>query len=134
MVSFFPKGNSRFGSRQFLVVIFFLGVILPTQTGLTQEISPTPVISQPSQPEQTPTTGLFFADIIVRGKPVFQVGSLGELSAAQRAQIINRRIASILVRSQTDSQVSLVPDPQRGIATLQMNNRVVMTVTRPAMI
>lgn len=130
MVSFFPKGNSRFGSRQFLVVIFLLGVILPTQRGLTQEISPTPVISQPSPPEQTPTNGLFFADIIVRGKPVFQVGSLGELSATQRAEIINRRIASILVRSQTDSQVSLVPDPQRGIATLQMNNRVVMTVTR----
>jgi small-conductance mechanosensitive channel len=130
MVSLFPKGNSRFGSRQFLVVIFLLGVILPTQRGLTQEISPTPVISQPSPPEQTPTTGLFFADIVVRGKPVFQVGSLGELSATQRAQIINRRIASILVRSQTDSQVSLVPDPQRGIATLQLNNRVVMTVTR----
>ena len=130
MVSLFPKGNSRFGSRQFLVVIFLLGVILPTQRGLTQEISPTPVISQPSQPEQTPTTGLFFADIVVRGKPVFQVGSLGELSATQRAEIINRRIASILVRSQTDSQVSLVPDPQRGIATLQLNNRVVMTVTR----
>ncbi|MDB9538157.1 mechanosensitive ion channel family protein [Anabaenopsis tanganyikae CS-531] len=130
MVSLFPKGNSRSGSRQFLVVIFFLGVILPTQRGLTQEISPTPVISQPSQPEQTPTTGLFFADIVVRGKPVFQVGSLGELSATQRAEIINRRIASILVRSQTDTQVSLVPDPQRGIATLQLNNRVVMTVTR----
>ncbi|MDH6100689.1 mechanosensitive ion channel family protein [Anabaenopsis sp. FSS-46] len=130
MVSLFPKGNSRSGSRQFLVVIFLVGVILPTQRGLTQEISPTPVISQPSQPEQTPTTGLFFADIVVRGKPVFQVGSLGELSATQRAEIINRRIASILVRSQTDSQVSLVPDPQRGIATLQLNNRVVMTVTR----
>lgn len=130
MVSVFPKGNSRFGSRQFLVVIFFLGVISPIQTGRTQGISPTPVISQPCQPEQTPTNGLFFADIVVRGKPVFQVGSLGELSATQRAEIINRRIASILVRSQTDSQVSLVPDPQRGIATLQLNKRVVMTVTR----
>ncbi|MDB9446429.1 mechanosensitive ion channel family protein [Anabaena sp. CS-542/02] len=130
MVSLFPKGNSRFGSRQLLVILILLSLILPIQTGRTQEISPTPVISQPSPPEQTPTNGLFFADIIVRGKPVFQVGSLGELSATQRAEIINRRIASILVRSQTDSQVSLVPDPQRGIATLQMNNRVVMTVTR----
>ncbi len=130
MASLFPKGNSRFGSRQLLVILILLSLILPIQTGRTQETSPVPVISQPSQPEQTPTTGLFFADIVVRGRPVFQVGSLGELSATQRAEIINRRIASILVRSQTDSQVSLVPDPQRGIATLQLNKRVVMTVTR----
>ncbi|QOV24782.1 mechanosensitive ion channel family protein [Anabaenopsis elenkinii CCIBt3563] len=130
MASLFPKGNSRFGSRQLLVILILLSLILPIQTGRTQETSPVPVISQPSEAEQTPTTGLFFADIVVRGQPVFQVGSLGELSAAQRAQIINRRIASILVRRQTDSQVSLVPDPQRNIATLQLNNRVLMTVTQ----
>lgn len=130
MASLFPKGNSRFGSRQLLVILILLSLILPIQTGRTQETSPVPVISQPSEAEQTPATGLFFADIVVRGKPVFQVGSLGELSAAQRAQIINRRIASILVRRQTDSQVSLVPDPQRNIATLQLNNRVLMTVTQ----
>ena len=131
MVSFIPKGHSRYYSRQFLAVIFLLSVlIIPTQKGLTQEVSPIPVTSPPSETEDTPTTGLFFADILVRGQPVFQIGSLGELSARQRAQIINRRIASVLVRSQTDKQVSVVTDSQRGIATLQLNNRVLMTVTQ----
>ena len=131
MVSFIPKGHSRYYSRQFLAVIFLLSVlIIPTQKGLTQEVAPIPVTSPPSETEDTPTTGLFFADILVRGQPVFQIGSLGELSARQRAQIINRRIASVLVRSQTDRQVSVVTDSQRGIATLQLNNRVLMTVTQ----
>ncbi len=131
IVSFIPKGHSRYYSRQFLAVIFLLSVlIIPTQKGLTQEVSPIPVTSPPSETEDTPTTGLFFADILVRGQPVFQIGSLGELSARQRAQIINRRIASVLVRSQTDKQVCIVTDSQRGIATLQLNNRVLMTVTQ----
>ncbi|ULP71727.1 mechanosensitive ion channel family protein [Nodularia sphaerocarpa] len=131
IVSFVFQSNNRYYSRQFLAVIFLLSVlILPTQKGLTQEIPPIPATSQPSNTEETPTTGLFFADILVRGQPVFQIGSLGELSARQRAQIINRRIASVLVRSQTDRQVSVVTDSQRGIATLQLNNRVLMTVTQ----
>jgi small conductance mechanosensitive channel len=66
----------------------------------------------------------------VRGQPVFQVGSLGELSANERAQIINRRIASILVQTPINRTVAVVLDPQRGIATLQLNNRVLMTVTQ----
>jgi hypothetical protein len=41
----------------------------------------------------TPATesvdGLFFADILVRGIPVFQIGGLPELNATQRADIIN---------------------------------------------
>ncbi|TVP58816.1 MAG: mechanosensitive ion channel family protein [Nodularia sp. (in: Bacteria)] len=131
MLSLLPKGNLRCLSRQSLSVIFLLSVLIsPTQKGLTQEIPPIPVTSQPSETEDTPTTGLFFADILVRGQPVFQVGSLGELSARQRAQIINRRIASVLVRSQTDQKVAVVTDSQRGIATLQLNNRVLMTVTQ----
>ncbi|WP_414548578.1 mechanosensitive ion channel family protein [Anabaena sp. CCY 0017] len=131
MVSFIPKVNSRYYSRQFLAVIFLLSVlIVPTQKAISQEVSPIPVTSPSSETEDTPTTGLFFADILVRGRPVFQIGSLGELTATQRAQIINRRIASILVRSPTDKQVSVVTDSQRGIATLQLNNRVLMTVTQ----
>jgi small conductance mechanosensitive channel len=129
-VSLFPKGNSRYYSRQLLVVIFLLTVLLvPTGKALTQEISPIPVTPPPSETEQTSRNGLFFADIVVRGQPIFQVGSLGELSAKERAQIINRRIASVLIRSQTDKEVAVIPDSQRGIATLQLNNRVLMTVT-----
>lgn len=131
MVSFLTQANSRYYSHQFLTVIFLLSVlILPTQKGITQEISPIPLTSPPSQTEENPTSGLFFADIVVRGRPVFQVGSLGEFSAKQRAQIINRRIASVLLRPQTDQQVAVVTDLQRGIATLQLNNRVLMTVTQ----
>lgn len=130
-VSLFPKGNSRYYFRQFLVVIFLLTVLLvPTGKALTQEISPIPVTPPPSETEPTSRNGLFFADIVVRGQPVFQVGSLGELSARKRAQIINRRIASVLVRSQPEQQIAVIPDPQRGIATLQLNNRVLMTVTQ----
>lgn len=131
MVRFLFKSNSRYYSRQFLAVIFLLSVlIVPTQKALSQEVSPIPVTSPLSATQEIPPTGLFFADILVRGRPVFQIGSLGELSARQRAQIINRRIASILVRSQTDNKVAVVKDSQRGIATLQLNNRVLMTVTQ----
>ncbi|MCU0537154.1 MAG: mechanosensitive ion channel family protein [Hydrococcus sp. Prado102] len=119
--------------RQFRVrfsIAFLLGslLLLPTSKGLTQEI-PALDLPQTSQSEEIPADGLFFADIVVRGQPVFQVGSLSELSAIERAQIINRRIASFLTQSQTDTTVTVVTDSERGIATLQLNNRVLMTVT-----
>ncbi|MEA5579948.1 mechanosensitive ion channel family protein [Nodularia harveyana UHCC-0300] len=131
MVNFFPKIDRKYYSRQFLSVLFLLTLLIsPIQKALTQEISPIDITSPITETSITQTDGIFFADILVRGKPVFQVGSLGELSAIQRAQIINRRIASVLVRSQTDSKVSVVKDSQRGIATLQLSNRVLMTVTK----
>ncbi|GAB4225090.1 MAG: hypothetical protein Kow0049_02290 [Stanieria sp.] len=74
--------------------------------------------------------GLYFADVWVRGRPIFQIGSLPELNATQRAEIINRRIASILTQSEVVEQVTVKSDNPRQIATLQLNNRVLMTVTQ----
>jgi small conductance mechanosensitive channel len=131
MVRRFLKGIGRFYTRKFLVVIFVLSLLLvPMGQGLTQEIPPIPVTPPPGETQPIPAAGPFFADIVVRGQPVFQLGSLGELSATERAQIINRRIASVLVQNPVNRTVSVVLDPQRDIATLQLNNRVLMTVTQ----
>lgn len=81
-------------------------------------------------PETLPADGLFFADVIVRGQPIFQIGSLSNLSASDRAQIINRRIASFLAQPRNNRTVTVQADPERGIATLQLNNRILMTVTQ----
>ncbi|MGF1487630.1 MAG: mechanosensitive ion channel family protein [Prochloraceae cyanobacterium] len=77
-----------------------------------------------------PIKGIYFADVLVRGKPIFQVGSIGELSARQRAAIINRRIASVLARSDNSiPKITVKPDDPRKIAILQVNDRIIMTVT-----
>jgi small conductance mechanosensitive channel len=107
----------------------FLSILLPSAIGLTQTIPIAPATSQSPDPE-VPTDGLFFADIIVRGQPVFQVGSVGDVSASQRAQIVNRRIAGILAQPQIGRSVTVVPDASRGIATLQVGNRVLITITQ----
>ncbi|MGF1498543.1 MAG: mechanosensitive ion channel family protein [Elainellaceae cyanobacterium] len=73
--------------------------------------------------------GLYFADVVVRGRPIFQIGSLSDISATQRAEIINRRIASILSRIDDPGEVEVQTDSGRGLATLRLNNRVLMTVT-----
>ncbi len=76
-----------------------------------------------------PADGLYFADILVRGQAIFQIGSLGDLSASQRAAIINRRIASLLDR--TDGKVAITAEPvaDQNLVTVQANNRILMTVT-----
>lgn len=72
---------------------------------------------------------MYFADILVRGQSVFQVGSLSDLSASDRAQIVNRRIASVLAQPEAEGAVTAELDSTRGIALLKINNRVLMTVT-----
>jgi len=61
-----------------------------------------------------------------------QVGSLGDLGARERAKIINRRISSLLAQSESETlgQVRVKPDDPRQVATLRLNNRVLMTVTQ----
>lgn len=77
-----------------------------------------------------PGDGVYFADVLVRGQPVFQVGSLNNLSAGQRAAIISRRIASLLERTDGNVQVTASPvSEQQDLVTIQANNRVLMTVT-----
>jgi small conductance mechanosensitive channel len=123
--------TSKFITHYLTKVVLFASLfLLPTGKGLTQEIPPTNVSPQPTQSEAIPEDELFFADIIVRGQPIFQIGSLSELSATERAEIVNRRIASILAQSSSETTVTVVSDRQRGIATLQSNNRILMTVTQ----
>ncbi|MBF2078115.1 MAG: hypothetical protein IGR76_06235 [Synechococcales cyanobacterium T60_A2020_003] len=90
------------------------------------------VLTPPSSttlPTAPPTPDTFFADVVVRGQPIFQVGSIGNLEAGDRAHIINRRIAGLLSQSRSLDPVTVQYDPTRQIAILQVNNRVIMTVT-----
>lgn len=129
------KRKPRSNWRQWAGLV--VGVMLLTSPGLplqAQSEGPgaetLPILSQPPEPAKPPETGLFFADVLVRGQPVFQVGSLGELSAAERAQIINRRIAGLLSQGSPPDQVMVRFIEDQRVALLQVNNRVLMTVTQ----
>ena len=76
-----------------------------------------------------PEDGLFFADVIVRGQSIFQVGSLNNLLASERATIISRRIASLLERPGGSVAVTTAPVGNQRLVNIQANNRVLMTVT-----
>ncbi|NJM99147.1 MAG: mechanosensitive ion channel family protein [Phormidesmis sp. RL_2_1] len=76
-----------------------------------------------------PSDNSYFADVLVRGQTVFQVGSLSDLSASERAAIINRRIASLLAQTMGEVPVKTSSVADQGLITLQANNRVLMTVT-----
>ncbi|MFE1747630.1 mechanosensitive ion channel family protein [Coleofasciculus sp. H7-2] len=126
MKTLFHRSTWQQGSQrvQILIVItsiFFVNI----PSGLAQETA-----SPKSTPVRISTEEQYFADVVVRGRPVFQVGSLSGISAQERSQIINRRIASILLQSEALGQVTVKPDNPRKIATLQLNNRVLMTVTQ----
>ncbi len=108
-----------------LIVSSFFWVMVPIATS-QEDIAPAESIPLESN---IPDDSAYFADILVRGQPVFQIGSLAQINARQRAAIVNRRIASLLAQSQSIGQVTVKPDEPRKIATLQVNNRVLMTVT-----
>ncbi|WP_239112385.1 mechanosensitive ion channel family protein [Halomicronema sp. CCY15110] len=86
-------------------------------------------IAEPAPASTATTQAVFFADVLVRGQPVLQVGSVGELSATERAQQISRRIAGLVQQPQPLDAVQVRYDNPRNLATLQLNNRVIMTVT-----
>ncbi|WP_050780061.1 mechanosensitive ion channel family protein [Crocosphaera chwakensis] len=108
-----------------VIVSSFFWVMVPT--AISQE-DIVPVESVPIE-NNVPNDSVYFADVLVRGQPIFQIGSLAEIDARQRAATVNRRIASLLAQNQPLEQVSVNPDNPRKIATLQVNNRVLMTVT-----
>lgn len=101
--------------------------IAPTALSQDEE-----VIVTPDQPTAVaiPSDGLYFADVVVRNRPIFQIGSLPQIDASARAEIINRRIASLLAQTETPDQVNIAPDNPRKIATLRVKNRILMTVTQ----
>ncbi|MBD1908830.1 mechanosensitive ion channel [Funiculus sociatus GB2-A5] len=117
--------STRNKIHRFQILIVITGVLFTATPAGTQEMptsKPTPVRVYGEE--------LYFADVTVRGYPVFQVGSLAGLSAKERSQIINRRIASVLAQPEALGQVAVKPDDPKKIATLQVNNRVLMTVTQ----
>ena len=96
---------------------------------LTQEEENIPTPTEPA-PVAIPSDGLYFADVLVRNRPVFQIGSLPQIDASARAEIINRRIASLLSQNENPDKVEITPDNPRKIATLRIKNRILMTVTQ----
>ena len=129
------KNNYRQRCRRFMlpwqfVIIFIVGVAISlsiSSVALPQDED----ISIPTEPTSVaiPSDGLYFADILVRNRPVFQIGSLPQIDASARADIINRRIASLLSQNETPDRVEITPDNPRKIATLRVKNRILMTVT-----
>ena len=103
------------------VSLWFTPVALTQDAEIVTPTEPTPVA--------IPSDGLYFADVLVRNRPVFQIGSLPQIDASARADIINRRIASLLSQNESPEQVEIAPDNPRRIATLRVNNRILMTVT-----
>ncbi|MGB2924272.1 MAG: mechanosensitive ion channel family protein [Limnothrix sp.] len=101
-------------------------------SGLSLQAQEEDILVNPSAPVVTNTaqSELLFADILVRGQPVFQVGSVGNLSATDRAQIINRRIAGLVSQGQVPDAVTVKLSQAQEVALLQVNNRVLMTVTQ----
>ncbi|MBE9140945.1 mechanosensitive ion channel family protein [Nodosilinea sp. LEGE 07088] len=77
----------------------------------------------------------FFADVVVRGQPVFEVGGLPEATATERAEQINRRLAALLSQDADPAPITVniestvEKSDDRPQATLQVNQRLVMTVT-----
>lgn len=118
-------------------LLLILVLLLPAaELQAQEEINPQDIPAAPASPDpaetlpERPDDGLFFADVLVRGQPVFQVGSLPGLSASDRAQIISRRIGGLLSQSQPLDTVNVQVDEDRQIALLSVNNRVLMTVTQ----
>jgi small conductance mechanosensitive channel len=110
-----------------LAIAIFSLVLAPVSFAQDAELAPTPAASPV---EASAREGLYFTDVLVRGRPIFQIGSLAEVSARDRAQIINRRINSLVAQNDTPETVTVSPDNPNQIATLRVNNRVIMTVTQ----
>ncbi|PZU96823.1 MAG: transporter [Leptolyngbya sp.] len=92
---------------------------------------PTPRLGLPAFAQTTVDPAeQFFADVLVRGQPVFQVGGLPDISAADRAGQINRRIAALLNQTDNPGPITVNVDRDRDLATLQVNQQVIMTVTQ----
>ena len=109
-----------------IVAIVFSFSIAPIVLSQDEESIPTP--TKPAS-AIIPSDGLYFADIVVRNRPIFQIGSLPQIDASARAEIINRRIASLLSQNENPGKVEIAPDNPRRIATLRVKNRILMTVT-----
>ena len=98
-------------------------------SGTTLETVSAPLESN-NNPPLVPDDGLYFADVLVRGQVLFQIGSLNNLPASQRATIISRRISSLLERTEGKITVTTATVAKDELINIQANNRVLMSVTR----
>lgn len=112
------------------ITVLALSLMAPLSLAQTEDIIVPNPQQSPANPVNLTQDGLYFADVLVRGRPIFQIGSLAEVSASDRARIINRRIASLLAQSDTIPPVTVNVNPAKELATLQVKNRVLMTVTQ----
>ncbi|MBD2652065.1 mechanosensitive ion channel family protein [Synechocystis sp. FACHB-383] len=112
-----------------ITVVALVVLAHPQKIPAQEPIDEIPQSSLTAEIQASPQNELFFADVLVRGQSVLEVGSLASLSADDRAQIINRRIASVLAQADSPEAVTVQFDPQREIAVLKVNNRILMTVT-----
>lgn len=120
-----------------LIVIWPMAPAVPqaVEETLTNSAQPTESASESGSESASesavaaPGDGVYFADVLVRGQAVFQVGSLNDLSASERAAIISRRIASLLERTDSAVTVTTAPVANQNLINVQANNRVLMTVT-----
>lgn len=72
-------------------------------SGMAQETEldiPAAELAEPSRAGENQNSDIYFADVLVRGRTLFQVGGLAEIDAQARAAAINRRIASLLASSE----------------------------------
>ena len=136
MVKFFglflrQYSQLKFFKRSHLIAIFLITVVLSSSMVPMAVSQDEGDIVTPTEPAATavPSDGLYFADVVVRNRPIFQIGSLPEIDASARAAIINRRISSLLAQNEDPPQVEIAPDNPRQIATLRVKNRIIMTVT-----
>lgn len=126
---------SRLIGTKWVAILVAALLLVTLESKLQAQEADTPLVSSPiAAPAETPPKnveeGLFFADILVRGQPIFQIGSVSNLSAGDRAQIINRRIAGLISQPNSLEPVTIQIDPNRQIALLKINSRVLMTVTQ----
>ena len=129
--SLFSKPYIRLKFKQWRFVLIITIAIACCLWFAPSAVTQDEEVVAPSEPLPVaiPSDGLYFADVLVRNRPVFQIGSLPQIDASQRADIINRRIASLLSQNETPDKVEITPDNPRRIATLRVNNRILMTVT-----
>ncbi|WP_428843017.1 mechanosensitive ion channel family protein [Sphaerothrix gracilis] len=114
----------------FLIVVssFWISIPIPLQAQSEPEASELAAPAEDTGSQQD--DGLYFADVVVRGRPIFQLGGLADIGARQRAQIINRRIASIVQNAENPGQVEAELNAEGTLATLRLNNRILMTITQ----
>lgn len=131
---FYPQFKLR-GQRW--LVFTFLGAMLlfPSVSAAQEAVTEifeveTTADPSPSPPSNAPASDFYFADVLVRGRLIFQVGGLADIDAASRAAVINRRITSLLANTEQPDTVDVQLDASDNWATLRVNNRVLMTVTQ----